>query len=453
MTPFGLTLSAMTLVVTIVVAAAVLCAGLLLATRRRQRRGEDAMVAGATRAATMWQFIEQSLQSWSVDAVCRSLAYTLDAGLGMRNFVLLEPGDRGWTARGLEGPTTAPPTQNVFAWFRQNTDLVLASDFADPRFGGMRLSLEELAKQYGADALLPLAHREQFFGMVACGGLGRPLDQSERAFLRQLHLQAAAIAANARLYTEAALKLSLQHEVASADAVQQALLPHTGVQRLGDVTVACHYRGTPGGASDVFAAFEHDGRVTLVVGDIVGRGVAASILAALAKGVCDAALGTDAGELLQLLNSAIFRPGPRRPEMRCLVAILHPAACSVRVASAGAPFPYVVSRHDGKAQIGSVLARGPLLGDQPQVRFPTVMQPLHADDALVMFTPGLLLAESDSRQAYAERRLLKALRKATGHAPAGLVGELTADLDQFVGGRAARDELLLVVARAEERGA
>jgi serine phosphatase RsbU (regulator of sigma subunit) len=438
-----------TLVVSIVVGAAVFFAGLLLATVRRQRRAADAALATTERQAAMWRFTEQALQSWSIDSVCRSLADALASGLGLDSTVLLEPADSGWTARRLDGaPARAPRAQNVFTWFRHNPDLVLVGELAGGRFGGMRLPLEELAREYGAEALLPLAHREQLFGVVACGGRGRPLDRHERDLLRQLHLQATAIAANARLYNEAALKLSLQQEVGAASAVQQALLPRSGSLRLGDATVACHYRGTPGGASDVFAAFEHAGRVTLIVGDIVGRGVAASILAAVAKGCSDAAIGADVGDLLRILNGAIYRPGRRRPEMRCLAATIDPAAGQVRVASAGAPFPCLVSRRAGATRIRSIVARGPLLGDTPQATFPVVAESLHPGEALVMFAPGLVLAESAARQPYGERRVLKALRKAESCEPTWLVGSLAADLDAFIGGNTPRDEILLVVARA-----
>ena len=428
--------------------AMVLVVGLVLAAGRRRRRAADTAVASPEHQAVIWRFVEGALQSWTSEAVCWSLGDAVRAALGMGTIVLLEPGEPGWTARRPDGTAPAPRAQNVFAWFRHNPDLVLVSELGDKRFGGMRLHLEELARQYGADALLPLAHHEQLFHVVACGGRGRPLSPAERQMLGQLHFEAAAIAANARLYKEAAHKLSLQQEVDAAGAVQQALLPRNGWQRVGGVSVACHYRGVPGGASDVFAAYEHDGRVTLVIGDIVGHGVAASMLAAVAKGCFDAAHGAEAQELLRILNGAIFRPGPRRPEMRCLVATIDPAAGAVRVASAGAPFPYVVASEGGQAQVRSVVARGPLIGDQPQATFPVVTQPLRAGDALVLFTPGLIQAESPGRQAYGERRLLKVLRKAGVSPQASLVDDVVEDLDRFVAGGTAREEVLLVVARA-----
>jgi serine phosphatase RsbU (regulator of sigma subunit) len=139
--------------------------------------------------------------------------------------------------------------------------------------------------------------------------------------------------------------------------------------------------------------------------------------------------------------------------MRCLVATIDPAAGSVRAASAGAPFPCLVARQDGKAEVRSLLARGPLLGDQPQAAFPVVTQPLGVADALVLFTPGLILAESAQRQAYGERRLVKALRRAAASGHASLVDELVEDLDRFIAGQTPRDEILLVLAQAGAEGA
>jgi serine phosphatase RsbU (regulator of sigma subunit) len=427
--------------------AAVLIAGLVLAAGSRRRHAAHAADASPEQQAVIWRFIGAALESWSSEAVCWSLGDAVRTALGMGTVVLLEPGEPAWTARRPDGPAPAPRAQNVFAWFRHNPDLVLVSELGDKRFGGMRLHLEELARQYGADALLPLAHHGQLFHVVACGGRGRPLDAGERRMLGQLHLEAAAIAANARLYKEAATKLSLQQEVDAAGAVQQALLPRNGWQRVGGVGIACHYRGVPGGASDVFAAYEHDGRVTLVIGDIVGRGVAASMLAAVAKGCFDTAQGTEVQELLRILNGAIYRPGPRRPEMRCLVATIDLAAGVLRVASAGAPFPYVVGRDGGQAQVRAVLARGPLVGDLPQAAFPVVTQPLGADDALVLFTPGLIQAESPARDPYGDRRLLKVLRKTAAIGPSSLIDEVVDDLDRFLAGSTPREEVLLVVAR------
>lgn len=425
----------------------VLVLGLTIARARRRPPEPEAAPPSPEREAAIWQFIEGGLQSWSTEGVCWSLGDAARAALGLDSIVLLEPGEPRWTARRPDGPAAPPRAPNVFGWLRHNPDLILVSELGDRRFGGMRLHLEELARQYGADALLPFVHHEELFAVVALGGRNQPLDAGERLLLQQLHFEGAAIAANARLYSEAALKLSLQQEVDAAGAVQQALLPRNGWQRVGDFSVACHYRGIPGGTSDVFAAYEHDGRVTLIVGDIVGRGVAASMLAAVAKGVFDTVNGVEVQELLRILNGAIYRPGPRRPEMRCLAATIDRTAGVVRVAGAGAPFPCVVSRVDGQPQVRSLVARGTLVGDLPQTTFPVVSEPFRADSALVLFTPGLIQAESPARQAYGDRRLLRVLRQAAAGGKASLVDELVEDFDRFVAGSALRDEVLLVVAR------
>ncbi|HEY3353047.1 MAG TPA: GAF domain-containing SpoIIE family protein phosphatase [Polyangia bacterium] len=443
----------MSVIVAIVVAVAVLAAGFLAAETARRRRRFTAGVVHAARDATLWQFIQRALDTWSLEVIERELAAALAEGLGLGKVALLSPGDKGWTAHALDGDGDGalppPRTQNVFGWFRHNPNVVLATDLADGRYGGMRLPLVELCQTYGADALLPLLHRDQLFGVVAAGGLGRPLDEAERDFVTRLHLEAASLAASAQLFNEATLKLSLEHEVVSAEAVQQALLPHTGLERVAGITLASHYRGVPGAAGHLFAAYDRDGRALIVMGDVAGRGVAASMLVAVAKGCCEGSTLADPGAVLTALNRAIFRPGARRPEMRCLAVLFDPATRAVQVASGGAPFPYIVARRDGAVQLGCIVARGPVLGDLPAASFTVTTQTLRPEDTLVLATPGLVLADDARRVGYGDRRLQKALRRAAAHEPGWLLEEIVSDLDRHTAGRPPREEALLVLARAE----
>jgi serine phosphatase RsbU (regulator of sigma subunit) len=439
------------ILVAVVVAAAVIAAGFLAADTARRRRHFTAGVVHAAREATLWQFIGRALDTWSLDAVVRELGTALDEGLTLRQIVLLSPGDKGWTARplGRDEALTPPRAQNVFGWLRHNPDVVLAPELSDGRYGGMRLPLSELCQSYGADALLPLLHRDELFGVVAAGGLGRPLDAAEREFLVRLHLEASSLAASAQLFNEAALKLSLQQEVVSAEVVQQALQPPTGVDHVGGVTIASHYRGARGAAGHLLTTSERDGRVVIVLGDVAGRGVAASMIVGVAKGCCEGATMTDVGALLGAINRAIYRPGLRRPEMRCLALSFDPRSREVQVANAGAPFPYVVARRDGGAQVGCIVSRGPLLGDLPGATFPVTTQTLRPEDTLVLTTPGLVLAEDAAHVPYGDRRLQKTLRRAAAHEPGWLLEEIVADLDRHTAGRPPREEALLVLARAE----
>jgi serine phosphatase RsbU (regulator of sigma subunit) len=437
------------ILVAVVVAAAVLSAGLLAADLARRRRHFTAGVVHLSREATLWQFIQRALETWSPEAVITELATALSEGLRLSHVALLEPGPQGWTARAIDRvqELPAPRTPNVFAWFRHNPDVVHAGDLAHGRYGGMRLQLSELCETYGADALLPLQHRDHVIGVVAAGGLGRPLDVAERDFLARLHLEAAAVAASTRLFNEAALKLSLEQEVLAARAVQQALIPRTSTECVGGVTIASHYRGVPGAAGHLFAAYDRHGRALMIMGDVASRGVAASMIVAVVKGCCEGMGQDDVGALLAVLNRAIYRAGPRRPQMRCLAVLFDGATREVQVASAGAPFPYVVTRREGNVQLGCVVARGPMLGDSPTASYPVAGQTVQPEDSLVLFSPGLVLAENDDRSPYGDRRLQHALRRAAEQRPGWLLEEIIADVDQFTGGRPPREEALLVLAR------
>jgi len=204
-------------------------------------------------------------------------------------------------------------------------------------------------------------------------------------------------------------------------------------------------RGVPGGTSDVFAAYEHEGRVTLLVGDIVGQGVAASMLAAVAKG---ASRPRTAPRSRSCSRSSTARStAPVRAAPRCVAWRSHrPGGRRGAGGGAGAPFPYVVSSAGGKPEVRSLIARGPLIGTsrrRPSPRRRCRSAPTRRSSS----SPGLIQAESPARQAYGERRLLRVLRKSAASGKASLVDDLVEDLDKFVARGAVRDEVLLVVAR------
>jgi len=441
----------MTVAAAIATTLALFSLGLVIASLRRKRLFASTELATSVFETWLSRFLEQGLQAWSVASVAWHLADILRGSLGMTSVVLLEPDERGWNARSPDGPAPPPKQQNVFAWFRHNLELVPVNELGKPRFGGMRLALEELCRQYGADALFPLGHRGQLFAVVACGGLGRPLTETERAFLGQLHLQASALAANARLYKEAALKLALQHEVLAARAVQDALVPSSRVERFPGLSLACHYRSASQGSRSIFTALPHNGKVTVVLGDVADRGVAGSLIGAVAKGCCEAAPDAPPEELLKLINGAIYREGRKRPAMRCIALSVEPTQRTVRLVNAGAPFPFLVRQGDGENKTQSLTARGPLLGDQPDFTPQLVTASLMPGDVLVLFGTGAFSSGTSSGAAYREKHLWQILRRASLQSADGLLQAIEADMNKAFGEREPTDDVLVAVLRLEEK--
>src|SRR5262249_25584293 len=148
-------------------------------------------------------------------------------------------------------------------------------------------------------------------------------------------------------HREAAHKLTLENEVDLAGAVQLALVPPVSEGRAGRLTWTGHYRPAGQVGSDFWSAYDlGNERVLIVIGDVVGTGLAGSMASAVPKSCCDAlhAAGAagDAGNVLIGLNHALFRP--QRPiHMTCFAAVFDARAGQVSYANAGHVFPYHMS--------------------------------------------------------------------------------------------------------------
>src|SRR5690606_34972906 len=107
----------------------------------------------------------------------------------------------------------------------------------------------------------------------------------------RLAADASAVIENARLLREAEDKRRLDQELATAREVQAALMPDefvsTAAFEIAGTCVPCHDLG--GDYVDQFAL--DGGRQVLVVADVCGKGIAASLLAATLQGALAAEIG------------------------------------------------------------------------------------------------------------------------------------------------------------------
>ncbi|MBV2357061.1 SpoIIE family protein phosphatase [Streptomyces sp. J2-1] len=176
---------------------------------------------------------------------------------------------------------------------------------------------------------------------------------------------------------------------------------------------------------DFYDAVAAGDRISLVIGDVCGRGAEAAAFTSLARHTLRILLeeGTPPGAALARLNRALTTEGASR-FVTALVATLTPlpdGGSEAEIAGAGHPWPLL--RHaDGT--VTEVAARGLLLGVVPNAPYRSRRVRLADGDALVLFTDGLTEARS-ADGAYFEARLADAVSglDPAGEAPAArLVG-------------------------------
>ncbi|MGY5030790.1 PP2C family protein-serine/threonine phosphatase [Streptomyces sp. 900116325] len=188
------------------------------------------------------------------------------------------------------------------------------------------------------------------------------------------------------------------------------------------------------------------GSVTLLIGDVCGRGAEAAALTGLARHTLRTLLedGSTPEHALGRLNQALIREGTFR-FVTALVAVLASDGRGFRLRywSAGHPAP-LVRREDGAVE--ELAAHGDLLGVLDEIEYGSGSAHVAPGDALVLFTDGVTEARA-ADGTFFESCLRDAVAQQGAGEAQGFAERLAAAVVEF---RAAgADDIAVLVAQAE----
>ena len=221
-------------------------------------------------------------------------------------------------------------------------------------------------------------------------------------------------------------------ELEEARMIQRAMLP-TEALRAHPVEFVCRCRPMAEVGGDFLDYFPlDDRRLGFYIGDVVGKGLAAAMYAALAVGALRGMhkTGTEPKAVLEVLNRRLrMRVVPGR---YCSVqyAVFDPATRELRHANAGLPRPVYIStsgcRELGEGGLPSALFDGASY-DQYNVQ-------LAPGDAVLFCTDGLMDARNTDGEDFGVERLLKVCTAHAGEAAETLIGHVFDAVDAFAAG-------------------
>jgi serine phosphatase RsbU (regulator of sigma subunit) len=240
-----------------------------------------------------------------------------------------------------------------------------------------------------------------------------------------------------------------------------ALLPVPGLQ------LAKRHVPAQGGhdvSGDFYDAVRRDGTITLIVGDVQGKGIGAATLTSLARHTLRAgALRGDApGEMLRQLNTALLYGQEeqlamgRDPLLRFVTAAaarLEPTGdteggFTLTLARAGQPPPIIV-RADGRYE--PVEPRGMLLGVIDNAELEETTTTFAVGDTLVLYTDGVIEQRGANGHAMSEQHLGMLVRNRRGVIDAEAIAQLIEDTVHLVAPEDIRDDVAILVACATTR--
>ena len=180
-----------------------------------------------------------------------------------------------------------------------------------------------------------------------------------------------------------------EKELALARSIQERLLPPTELSGEGYRIAARHLpaRFVAGDFFDVFSL--PDGALGLVVADVAGKGVGASLVMASVKAVLPLlAVGRTVEETLVALNEKLCDELDRRQFVALAYARYEPDGGELRLANAGFPDPYLL-RRDARPEPLTVGGPRLPLGIRRDQTYTATRAALSAGDGLLLFSDGL----------------------------------------------------------------
>lgn len=267
--------------------------------------------------------------------------------------------------------------------------------------------------------------------------------ETDRDILRALAREAATVIENAQLFATAQAKARLDQELDIASEIQRQLvpktLPQTPTLATAAFTVACRQVG-----GDCFDVVElGHGCYGFLLGDVSGKGVAASLLAALLQGIFSTIAGLDLGleEIARRVNQYLYARSSADRYATLFYGVLHPDG-RLEYINAGQPAPLVLRKPGELLELPSTNFP---VGMFPDAQFTVSSMSLLPGDLVVISSDGITDAASSTGEMFGEERLRSLVRGAAGDSATELADRAHNAARSFSTGTAQADDMTMIV--------
>ena len=237
-------------------------------------------------------------------------------------------------------------------------------------------------------------------------------------------------------------------ELDAARRIQMGLLPDPQALFAGEKRFAVAALLEPALAvgGDYYDCFMLDERrLCLVIGDVSGKGIPASLFMAISKTLTGTLtrLESDLGQAIRDVERELNRENPEYLFVTAFVAILDTDSGQLDFVCAGHDAPLLM-RRGTIAKIDTLTHAGPPLCATDSYPYQADRMQLEAGDLLCLFTDGVTEA-SNSRSLFGGERLAAALLRHREKAPPELLAALRNEVRDFEAGHPAADDLTLLL--------
>lgn len=304
---------------------------------------------------------------------------------------------------------------------------------------------------------VPLFFRERFFGVLTVANPAgeRAFTEMEFSLMESLAEQAALALHNAEFLNLQIEKQQLDLDLAVASGIQRMLLPRK-TTTIDGLDLDARYRPAQKIGGDLYDVIRLSAtRLAVVVADVSGKGIPASLLMAICRTNLHqiAPRHASPARVLTELNSALSADIENGLYVTMLYAVIDTAAGCVTFARAGHELPLLARFDPGSGTVlpAFVSSEGMPLGMVPDELFSTVIVdhtlPFDRGDVLVLYTDGVTETPNEDGKEFSGNRLADAVRSYLGKSAQEMNDGILERVALFAGEVPQRDDLTLVAVK------
>ena len=313
--------------------------------------------------------------------------------------------------------------------------------------------LGETAHATESIMMAPLLYGRQNMGIlaVANGPMSASFSPSDFVVFKSIAEQSAFALYNAIIYSEANEKKRLDHDLQIARDIQRILLPSKPppIDGFDIAGINIPARQVSGDYFDYIKV--DDDRLGVVIADVSGKGVPASLIMAICRSVlrAEARLGQSPAEVLGKVNRQLYPDIKEDMFISMAYLILDHKRNQVTLSRGGHDAPQLYRAATGEVE--SLKPPGMALGIDSGDVFDRITGdlsvPLERDDCLVLYTDGVTEMLDANGDEFGPERMIRSIRASASEGAQGVIARLTADVRNFANGHPQNDDITLIVVR------
>jgi sigma-B regulation protein RsbU (phosphoserine phosphatase) len=331
--------------------------------------------------------------------------------------------------------------EGLIGWVAQTGEAVVVSDVgSDARYYNAR-------KETRSEVVAPIISNDSVIGVFDLESDAlNAYTEDDKQLLMLLASQVAIIVEKAMLHEQLVEKKRLEAQLEVARQVQLALLPERDPEVDG-FDISGYNFSTEEVSGDYYDFVKpYDDQLGLVIADVSGKGVPASLLMAFLRASLRSAIhvGYAPNVAMAKVNYLLWESIEQHQFVTAFYGMLDATNRTLAFVNAGHN-PLLVLNPDGPRFI----ERGGLpLGLFKDTRYYEYYLPIDSGQVLVLYTDGATEAQSPGGEEYGRARLVDAVRRSRDRRAREMIDYVYNDIFEWTGGRGSGDDVTFVVIKA-----